>query len=97
LKIKTKLVGCHTADSKPVKQEVKSTVILPPLVFPGGRFVKILTSPNFVFAKILTLPNFVFAKILTSPNFVLAKLTVAKSKFVELFLGFFILVKSDFI
>jgi hypothetical protein len=27
--------NCHTADSKPVKQEVNSTVILPPLVFPG--------------------------------------------------------------
>jgi hypothetical protein len=34
LQIKTKIVGCHTADSKPVKQEVNSTVILPPLVFP---------------------------------------------------------------
>jgi len=34
LQIKTKLVSCHTADSKPVKQEVNSTVILPPLVFP---------------------------------------------------------------
>jgi hypothetical protein len=33
--IKTKIVRCHTADSKPVKQEVKSTVILPHLVFPG--------------------------------------------------------------
>jgi hypothetical protein len=33
--IKTKIVGCHTADSKPVKQEVNGTVILPPLVFPG--------------------------------------------------------------
>jgi hypothetical protein len=33
--IKTKIVSCHTADSKPVKQEVKSTEILPPLVFPG--------------------------------------------------------------
>ncbi len=32
--IKTKIVSCHTADSKPVKQEVNSTVILPPLVFP---------------------------------------------------------------
>jgi hypothetical protein len=30
-----KNVGCHAADSKPVKQEVNSTVILPPLVFPG--------------------------------------------------------------
>ncbi len=35
LKIKTKFVSCHTANSKPVKQEVNSTVILPPLVFPG--------------------------------------------------------------
>ena len=35
LQIKTKNVSCHTADSKPVKQEVNSTVILPPLVFPA--------------------------------------------------------------
>jgi hypothetical protein len=28
-----KIVSCHTADSKTVKQEVNSTVILPPLVF----------------------------------------------------------------
>jgi hypothetical protein len=34
LQIKTKIVSCHTADSKPVKQEINSTVILPPLVFP---------------------------------------------------------------
>jgi hypothetical protein len=34
LQIKTKIVSCHTADSKIVKQEVNSTVILPPLVFP---------------------------------------------------------------
>jgi hypothetical protein len=34
LQTKTKIVSCHTADSKPVKQEVNSTVILPPLVFP---------------------------------------------------------------
>ncbi len=32
--IKTKLVSSHTADSKPVKQEVNSTAMLPPLVFP---------------------------------------------------------------
>jgi hypothetical protein len=31
----TKIASSHTADSKPVKQEVNSTVILPPLVFPG--------------------------------------------------------------
>ncbi len=29
-------VSCHTANSKPVKQEVNRTVILPPLVFPGS-------------------------------------------------------------
>ncbi len=34
LQIKTKIVSSQTADSKPVKQEVNSTVILPPLVFP---------------------------------------------------------------
>jgi hypothetical protein len=33
LQIKTKIVISHTADSKPVKQEVNGTVILPPLVF----------------------------------------------------------------
>jgi hypothetical protein len=35
LKIKTKIVTCHTDDSKPVKQEVNGAVILPPLVFPA--------------------------------------------------------------
>ncbi len=35
MQIKRKIVCRHTADSKPVKQEVNSTVILPPLVFPG--------------------------------------------------------------
>jgi hypothetical protein len=35
LQIKTKKVSCHIANSKPVKQEVNGTVILPPLVFPG--------------------------------------------------------------
>ncbi len=30
-----KIVNCHTTDSKPVKQEVNSTVILPLLVFPA--------------------------------------------------------------
>ena len=33
MQIKTKIVSCHTADSKPVKQEVNGTVILIPLVF----------------------------------------------------------------
>jgi hypothetical protein len=39
LKIKTKIVSSRTADSKPVKQEVNGTVILPPLVFPGLTFL----------------------------------------------------------
>ncbi len=37
---KTKIVSLHTADSKPVKQEVNNTVILPPLVFPEGAYCK---------------------------------------------------------
>jgi len=32
---KNKIVSCHSADTKPVKQEVNGKVILPPLVFPG--------------------------------------------------------------
>jgi hypothetical protein len=32
LQTKTKIVSCHTADSKPVKLEVNGTEILPPLV-----------------------------------------------------------------
>jgi hypothetical protein len=41
LQIKTKIVSCHTADSKPVKQEVNGTVILHPLVFPAlGYYAK---------------------------------------------------------
>ncbi len=46
LQIKTKNVSCHTADSKPVKQEVNCTVILPPLVFPGST---VLSSLHFKF------------------------------------------------
>jgi hypothetical protein len=34
LQIKIKIVSSHTADYKPVKQEVKSTVILPPFIVP---------------------------------------------------------------
>ncbi len=36
MQIKTKIVSCHTADSKPVKQEANGTVILPPLVVPAS-------------------------------------------------------------
>ena len=38
LQIKTKIVSCLTAVSKPVKQEVNGTVIHPPLVFPALLF-----------------------------------------------------------
>jgi hypothetical protein len=38
VQIKTKIVSSHTADSKPVKQEVNGTVILPSLVFPASIF-----------------------------------------------------------
>ncbi len=34
MQIKTKMFGCHTANSKPVKQEVNGTVILPPFSVP---------------------------------------------------------------
>ena len=42
LQIKTKIVSCqmHTADSKPVKQEVNCTVILPPFSIPWTMFMK---------------------------------------------------------
>ncbi len=33
-----KIVSCHTANSKPVKQGVNGSVILPPLVFPEKSF-----------------------------------------------------------
>ena len=36
VQIKTKIVSCHTGYSKPVKQEVNGTVILPLIVFPGA-------------------------------------------------------------
>ncbi len=36
MQIKIKIVSCHAADSKPVKQEANGTVILSPLVFPGA-------------------------------------------------------------
>ncbi len=39
LQIKTKIVRSHTADYKPVKQEVNGTVILPPLVFPDSAHI----------------------------------------------------------
>jgi hypothetical protein len=51
LKIQTNIVSCHTVDFKPVKQEVRSTVILPPLVFPAVVFVPVKPfQPSLKFA-----------------------------------------------
>jgi hypothetical protein len=41
LQIKTKIVSCHTADSKSVKQEVNGTMILLLSVFPASAYLKI--------------------------------------------------------
>ncbi len=46
MQIKTIIVSCHTADSKPVKQEVNSKAILLPLVFPG--WINSWTNLSFV-------------------------------------------------
>ncbi len=48
LQLKTKIVGYHTADSKPVKQEVNITVILPPLVFLGYIIEASSVKPIFI-------------------------------------------------
>ncbi len=44
LQIKTKIVSYHTANYKPVKQEVNGTVILPPLVVPALTYKRIRCS-----------------------------------------------------
>jgi hypothetical protein len=36
LQIKAKIISCHTANFKPVKQVANGTLILPPSVFPGA-------------------------------------------------------------
>jgi len=49
--MKTKIVSSHTADSKPVKQQVNCTVILPPLVFPATareKYAHIWNPKNFI-------------------------------------------------
>ncbi len=53
LQIKTKIISSHTADSKPVKQEVNGTVILPPLIFPALAYP--LIPLEFVRMLLLTL------------------------------------------
>jgi hypothetical protein len=50
LQIKTKIVNCNTADSKPIKQEVYGTVLLPSLVFPGANVIKLFLSVIYGFS-----------------------------------------------
>jgi len=50
--MKTKIVSCHTVDSKPVKQEVSGTVMLPPLVFPVESVDSAETNVRKPFCKI---------------------------------------------
>jgi len=52
LRIKTKIFGCHTADSKPVKQEVNGTVILHPLPFPVVSKISHWLEPSWFFGHI---------------------------------------------
>jgi hypothetical protein len=52
LQLKTKIVTSHTADSKPVKQEVNSTAMLPPLAFPGQTLQLILLAKKKVLIRL---------------------------------------------
>jgi hypothetical protein len=54
LQIKTKIASCHADDSKPVKQEVNSTVILLPLVFPGCLFANLSIGESEFLCKVHT-------------------------------------------
>ncbi len=51
LQIKTKIVSCHTAVSKRVKQEVNGTVILTPLVFPSSCLAPTLGVTKFIIVQ----------------------------------------------
>jgi hypothetical protein len=53
LQIKTKIVSCHTADSKPAKQEVNGTKILPHLELPGLFHQHFWHQSRAAFAKII--------------------------------------------
>jgi hypothetical protein len=74
LQIKTKIVSCHTADSKPVKQEVNGTVILPPLVFPALTVAVLITAVESLMVKVPggsapSLIIFLLVKKLICPSF----------------------------
>ncbi len=57
LQIKTKIVSRHTADSKPVKQDVNGTVILPPLVFPAFTFSVLPCINLFLHKNYIKMPS----------------------------------------
>ncbi len=67
MKIKAKIVSCHTADSKTGKQEVNGTVILPPLVFPGSTSAR---GGAIMLAHILATLNVVILNVV-APHFVI--------------------------
>jgi hypothetical protein len=65
--MKIKIVSCHTADSKPVKQEVNGTVILPPLVLPAKTYIEIHLCLYKILSNFGQFCNFsLYSKILDS-------------------------------
>jgi hypothetical protein len=76
LQIKTKIVSCHTAYSKPVKQEVNRTVILPPLVFPDSSFIH-----SFIHSFIQSVSQSECVIILYIVSLSVARLCVIMSRF----------------
>jgi hypothetical protein len=65
LQIKSKIVSCHTVNSKPVKQEANGTVILPPLVFPvmSNTWLDIFSNKLFSKCQFFNLIKVVLAKL----------------------------------
>jgi len=63
LQIKAKIFSSHTADSKPVKQEVNGTGILPPLVF-HEKLIKRLNklSKNSHMLQSVVISNLIFKR-----------------------------------
>jgi len=62
LQIKLKIVSRHTADYKPVKQEVNGAVMHPPLVFPAPQIFLVGSAWGYFFSHPKTFfqpqPNF---------------------------------------
>jgi hypothetical protein len=78
LQINTKIVRCHTANSKPVKQEVNGTVILPPLVFPVYNYdivlqtkVRLVPDVNFDIYDNGLSTEFLYIVIIVTPRLVI--------------------------